>query len=194
MKCSSPGTILGPGLWCVLEESTDDVLGTQNIKEQLAEGWGPSTHWPEDVQKEGGGRHSLWSQHELRYEVGQGKEEVGAADNRSYGCCCGIWALSDLMKDTRVNVEEDVKGEQRRPEEETEDDTQDVSLVELGGFRCLLNERWWDRSWGLSGRPMRHHPEDPQSDAFFSSFSIDIWFPTDDHKTFVLVILRNMAP
>lgn len=71
---------------------------------------------------------------------------MGAADNRSYGCCCGIWALSDLMKDTRVNVEEDIKGEQRHPEEETEDDTQDVSSVELGGFRCLLNERWWDRS------------------------------------------------
>lgn len=68
---------------------------------------------------------------------------MGATVNRGYECCCGIWTLSDLMKDIKVSVEEDGDGEQSSPEEETEDDTQDFSPLELGCFRCLLNERWW---------------------------------------------------
>lgn len=68
---------------------------------------------------------------------------MGAAVNRGYKCCCSIWILSDLMKDMKVSIEEDGDGEQRSPEEETEDDTHDFSPLELGCFRCLLNKKWW---------------------------------------------------
>jgi len=47
----------------------------------------------------------------------------------------------DTIKDTDASLEENGQGKQKSPEEQTDDDTQDISSVDLEGSWCLLDRR-----------------------------------------------------